>query len=96
MFIRTRREMKMRSKKEEANVREQIMLMITNYFILHGYAPSLREIGDAVGLVSASSVSHHLDILKKEGRIESDATLGSSRAFRVKGMKVIFDESGEQ
>lgn len=73
-------------------VRENIMREITNYFILHGYAPSLKEISEAVGLKSTSTVAHHLDILIKEGKIETDASTGSSRAFRVKGMRVIFSD----
>jgi repressor LexA len=33
----------------------------------HGYPPSLREIGEAVGLTSASSVSYQLSILQSKG-----------------------------
>jgi repressor LexA len=33
----------------------------------HGYAPSMREIGDAAGLASTSSVSHQLSVLEKKG-----------------------------
>ena len=65
-------------------VRENMMQEIRNYFILHGYAPSLKEISDAVGLKSTSTVAHHLEILIKEGKIETDANTGASRAFRVK------------
>ncbi len=33
----------------------------------HGYPPSMREIGDAAGLASTSSVSHQLSVLEKKG-----------------------------
>ena len=33
----------------------------------HGYSPSMREIGDATGLASTSSVSHQLSVLEKKG-----------------------------
>jgi repressor LexA len=32
-----------------------------------GYAPTMREIGDAVGLASTSSVAHQLSQLQKKG-----------------------------
>lgn len=78
--------------KPENVVRENIMIAITNYFILHGYAPSLQEIGDAVGLKSTSPVARHVNILTEEGRLESDAENGASRAYRVNGMKVVFEQ----
>ena len=34
----------------------------------NGYPPSLREIGDAAGLASTSSVSYQLSKLQEEGR----------------------------
>ncbi len=82
----------MRNKRKELRQKEQVLISIINYFIVHGYAPSLREICDATGIVSASTVSYHLDVLKKEGKIESEAGLGSPRAFRVKGMRVVFED----
>jgi len=33
----------------------------------YGYPPSMREIGDAAGLASTSSVSHQLSVLEKKG-----------------------------
>ena len=39
----------------------------------HGYAPTLREIGDAVGLASTSSVSHQLSRLQKKGYLSRGA-----------------------
>jgi repressor LexA len=36
----------------------------------HSYAPTVREIGKAVGLSSSSSVQAQLDKLKKSGYIE--------------------------
>jgi repressor LexA len=32
-----------------------------------GYAPSMREIGDAAGLASPASVKYQLDILEEKG-----------------------------
>ncbi len=38
-----------------------------------GYPPSVREIGDAVGLTSTSSVHHQLESLQKKGYLRRDA-----------------------
>lgn len=45
-----------------------------------GYPPSVREIGDAVGLKSPSTVHFHLKNLQDEGYIEKGA--GKGRALR--------------
>lgn len=45
-----------------------------------GYPPSVREIGDAVGLKSPSTVHFHLKNLEDEGYIEKGA--GKGRALR--------------
>src|SRR6187397_3027272 len=37
-----------------------------------GYPPSIREIGDAVGLTSTSSVAHQLRTLEKKGYLRRD------------------------
>jgi repressor LexA len=39
-----------------------------------GYPPTMREIGEAVGLVSTSSVSHQLHALQKKGFLRRDPT----------------------
>lgn len=82
------------AKKDEqgALIRDKIMFEIINYFIIHGYAPTIQEIGEAVGLASSATISHHLNVLIQEGRLETDAKRGASRAIRVKGMRVVFIE----
>jgi repressor LexA len=46
---------------------QRILLTIRDWVIRHGYSPSTREIGDAVGLRSSSSVSKHLASLEEKG-----------------------------
>ncbi|MTT33299.1 transcriptional repressor LexA [Terrilactibacillus sp. BCM23-1] len=46
-----------------------------------GYPPSVREIGDAVGLASSSTVHGHLSRLEKKGLIRRDPT--KPRAIEV-------------
>jgi repressor LexA len=47
----------------------------------HGYPPSIREIGDAVGLTSTSSVHSQLKALQRKGYIRRDPT--KPRAIEV-------------
>lgn len=44
-----------------------ILVAIRDSVVRHGYPPSTREIGDAVGLRSASTVSRHLKALEDKG-----------------------------
>ena len=53
---------------------ELILQYLNTYMAQHGYAPSLREIGAAVGLKSTATVSYHLGELKCQGRIAGDST----------------------
>jgi repressor LexA len=47
-----------------------------------GYPPSVREIGEAVGLTSSATVHTHLAVLQREGYLERDPT--KPRAIRVR------------
>lgn len=46
---------------------ERILAVIRASIRDRGYPPTVREIGAAVGLVSPSSVSHHLKVLERHG-----------------------------
>jgi repressor LexA len=62
------------------------MDMITSTTAERGYPPSVREIADAVGLASPSSVQHQLGVLQKKGFINRDAT--RARALDVLSQEV--------
>ena len=51
----------------------RIVQVIEDSMRLHGYPPTLREIGDAAGLASTSSVSHQLSSLEKKGYLSRGA-----------------------
>jgi repressor LexA len=51
---------------------EQILQCIRESIRIHGYPPSLREIGQAVGLASTSSVSYQLSELAEKGYLSRD------------------------
>ncbi|NEA29987.1 transcriptional repressor LexA [Actinomadura bangladeshensis] len=46
---------------------QRILALIRDWVVRYGYAPSTRQIGDAVGLRSSSSVSRHLASLEDKG-----------------------------
>lgn len=69
--------------------RQEIYKFIVDYIKIHGYAPSVREIGVGVNLKSTSSVHSHLLKLSEEGLIETDAGFGVPRAIRVHGYKFV-------
>lgn len=56
-----------------------------------GYPPSVREIGEAVGLASSSTVHGHLSRIEKKGYIRRDPT--KPRAIEILNME---DEEAQQ
>ena len=59
-----------------------LILDFVNQFILeNGFAPSVREIGAAVGLRSTASVSYHLNQLQEKGLLQSPGVKGKKRAI---------------
>ncbi len=62
--------------------RSQLILDFINQFVQeNGYAPSVREIGAAVGLRSTASVSYHLQQLQEQGVLQIPTGKGRKRAI---------------
>src|ERR1700744_2055884 len=51
---------------------EQVLQVVRAGVARRAYPPSIREIGDAVGLKSTSSVAYHLKALEKKGFLHRD------------------------
>lgn len=60
--------------KAKSNKQIEIYEYIKKHILDKGYPPSVREICDAVGLRSTSTVHGHLDRLQQKGLIKKDAT----------------------
>lgn len=58
-----------------------------------GYPPSMREIGQAVGLSSTSSVAHQLMALERKGFLRRDPH--RPRAYEVRGVEVARPNTAE-
>ncbi|WP_094093121.1 transcriptional repressor LexA [Paenibacillus physcomitrellae] len=64
---------------------QAILEFIRSEVRMKGYPPSVREIGEAVGLASSSTVHGHLDRLEKKGLIRRDPT--KPRAIELLGQE---------
>jgi repressor LexA len=62
--------------------RQEILECIATSLRQRGYPPSVREIGEAVGLTSSSTVHAHLAVLQREGYLRRDPT--KPRAIEVR------------
>ena len=59
---------------------DKILEYVRQFSKEHGFAPSVREIGAAVGLKSTASVSYHLQQLQAQGLLQSSDSKGRKRA----------------
>lgn len=69
----------MRSAKEYKAIREEIYRFIGAYITKHVYAPSNKEIAEAVG-ISGTTVHRHIIDMIDEGILETDAEPGTQSA----------------
>src|SRR5881398_3621374 len=74
---------------------QEIFDFIKRYSARHGYPPTVRDIGKAIGLTSSSTVHAHLSNLEKLGLVRRDPT--KPRALELLGeaaRKVVPGPSG--
>ena len=64
---------------------QEIWQYLAEYVDEHGYPPTVREIGDAVGLASPSTVHAHLANLERAGFLRRDPT--KPRALELTGRR---------
>ena len=64
-----------------SNKADLILDYVNRFIQENGYAPSVREIGAAVGLRSTASVSYHLQALQEKGLLLSPGAKGRKRAI---------------
>lgn len=50
---------------------DKVLEFIVNFNRENGYAPTMREIGDALGIKSSSSVCYIMKYLEREGYIQT-------------------------
>lgn len=59
----------------------QILQFIVGFVNVHGYPPTLREIGSVFGISSTNGVTCHLNLIEKKGYIQQSPM--KSRGIRV-------------
>ena len=64
-----------------SNKSELILTFVNEFVQENGFAPSVREIGAAVGLRSTASVSYHLNQLQEKGLLQAPGAKGRKRAI---------------
>ncbi len=64
---------------------QQIWNYLVEYVDRHGYPPTVREIGEQVGLASPSTVHAHLANLERAGYLKRDPT--KPRALELTGLR---------
>ena len=72
---------------------QEIWEFLVRYVDAHGYPPTVREIGEEVGLASPSTVHAHLANLERAGLIKRDPT--KPRALELSGRAAREPEAGE-
>lgn len=70
------------------NRQQRVLAVIRDSVDARGYPPSLREIGEAVGLTSPSSVAHQLKMLERKGFLRRDPN-------RPRAIEVVVPGTGE-
>jgi repressor LexA len=71
---------------------QRVLTVIRESLASRGYPPSMREIGERVGLTSSSSVAHQLRTLEEKGYIRRDPN--RPRALSVSAPEELVDETG--
>lgn len=63
---------------------EAVLLFLREFWGQHGYGPSMREIGQALGGISTSVVLYHVDRLEDRGLVRRQAK--TARSLRPTAM----------
>ena len=71
----------------------RILQVIRDSVLNRGYPPSMREIADAVGLTSTSSVLYQLSILQRTGYLRRDVGRARTMEVRLPGGPAVRPES---
>jgi len=71
----------------------KVLQVIRDSVQRRGYPPSMREIGEAVGLTSTSSVSYQLSTLQSKGYLRRDAGRPRTVEVRLPGQPAVRPEA---
>lgn len=78
-----------------SNRQRQVLEYIAEYSEINGYPPSVRDIGEHVGLASPSTVFTHLTSLENKGFIKKQKDSARAIIILPKGWQVLGRDAGE-
>ena len=73
---------------------QRVLTVIRDSIDRRGYPPSMREIGERVGLTSSSSVAHQLRVLQEKGFLKRDPNRPRALSVFTPDEDVAVDETG--
>lgn len=72
---------------------QSVLNFMLRYVRQRGFPPSIREIGDAVGLSSPSSVAHQLNVLQRKGYLHRDQNRPRALEIQLPGQPPVRADS---
>jgi len=69
--------------------RQRICEFIAKFTLQHGYAPTVRQIGDGAGISSTSVVQYHLVRLQRSGILKRDEGVSRSVCVSRKYLSIL-------
>jgi repressor LexA len=73
---------------------QRVLTVIRDSIESRGYPPSMREIGERVGLTSSSSVAHQLRVLEEKGFLKRDPNRPRALSVYTPDETSVVDETG--
>jgi repressor LexA len=73
---------------------QRVLTVIRDSIERRGYPPSMREIGERVGLTSSSSVAHQLKVLEEKGFLKRDPNRPRALSVYTPDEAAVVDETG--
>src|SRR3954447_22407823 len=73
---------------------QRVLTVIRDSIELRGYPPSMRGIGERVGLTSSSSVAHQLRVLEEKGFLKRDPNRPRALSVFTPDEAGVVDETG--
>lgn len=67
----------------------KVLQFVSDFHEIHGYAPTIREVTEAIGLNAQSSGHHRVMRLIREGKLRHAPGVGRSLCITPIGMKLI-------
>ena len=82
-------------KRELSDRQWQILRCVYNHHLEHGFPPTIREIGDAVGMTSTSVINYNLTRLVQYGLLARRSDISRSVTLQPEGYQMLGESPPE-